>query len=63
MNTLRQVQYCVNVVYINNFEWHEHLTIKKLCLANMLQYMYMRINSVMAAILMTSRFIPEVDLR
>ena len=65
MNTLGHVQYCVNVVSINNLERHKHYNIKDFV---WLEYfntytMNIRINSAVAAILMTSLFTQEVDLR
>ena len=65
MNTFGHVQYCVNVVSINNLERHEHQTMKdfvRLTYFNT-KSMYIRINSTVTAILMTSLFTTEVDLR
>ena len=62
MNTLGHVQYCVNVVSINNLERHEHLTIKKLWLANTLKYIYIYAMFI-RSILNTSVFTTEADLR
>ena len=65
MNIAGHVQYCVNVVSINKLERHEHLTIKDFV---WLTYFYtytmkIQINSAVTAILMTSLFTPEADLR
>ena len=65
MNTFGHVQYCENVVSINNLERYEHQTIKDFV---QLTYFntkraYIRINSTVTAILMTSLFTPEADLR
>ena len=65
MNTLGHVQYCVNVVSINNLERHEHKTIKDFVLLTYLNTytMNIRINSAVTDILMMSLFTPEADLR
>ena len=65
MNTFGHVQYYVNVVSINNLERREHQTIKdfvRLTYFNT-KNVYIRINSTVIAILMTSLFTPEADLR
>ena len=65
MNTLGHVQFCVNVVSIDNLERHEHLTIKDFVWLTYFDTytMNIRINSAVTAILMTSLFTPEADLR
>ena len=65
MNTLGHVQYCVNVVSINNLEPHKHETIKDSVLLTYFNTytMNIRINSAVTAILMMSLFTLEAHLR
>ena len=65
MNTLGHVQYCVNVVSINNLERHKHETIKDSVLLTYFNTytMNIRINSAVTAILMMSLFTLEAHLR
>ena len=59
-----EVQYCVDVVSIISLEQHGPLNYKtNYCLANILQYTYMRINSATAAIFMTSLSTLDANLR
>ena len=64
MNTLGHVQFCVNVVSIDNLEWHEHLTIKDFVWLTYFNTYTMNIpiNSAVTAILMTSLFTPMCAL-
>ena len=65
MNNLGHVQYCVNVVSINNLERNKHETLKDSVLLTCFNTytMNIRINSAVTAILMMSLFFLEAHLR